>query len=263
MKTMCQRLRDRVAIVTGAGQGIGEAVAIHLAREGARVVIAERNETTCDSVARHIVSCGLEAIGVPTDVTDQTSVRRMIDTVIDAFGPPDVLVNNAGTNVFSEPLELSDEDWRRCFALDLDGVWNCSKAVLPHMLSAGRGSIVNIGSVLSFQAIVRSFPYVVAKHAVVGLTRSLAIEYASRGIRCNAVCPGTIDTPLAQEFFDSQPDSVGARHWLEAVHPLGRLGTPAEVAAAVAFLASDDASFVTGASLLVDGGRSVLYYDTR
>jgi len=255
------RLKDRVAIITGAGQGIGAATARRFSQEGARVVIAELNPQTGEAMAQALRADGHEAVAIQTDVSDQGSVNRMMAAAVDHFGPPDVLVNNAGIAVFDDPLHLSDEDWRRCFAVDLDGVWYCCRAALPHMLERGRGSIVNIASVHSFQIIPHCFPYPVAKHGVIGLTRALAIEYADRNVRCNAICPGYIATQISIDYWGTFPDPKAERERAEKIHPLQRVGEPDEVAWTAVFLASDEAGFITGASLMVDGGRSVLYHD--
>lgn len=177
------------------------------------------------------------------------------------FGPPDVLVNNAGIAVFGDPLELSDDDWRRCLGVDLDGVWFATRAVLPAMLEQGHGSIVNLASVHSFQIIPHCFPYPVAKHGVIGLTRALAVEYAQAGIRVNAVCPSYVDTKIAEEYYATFADPAAEKRRVEGLHPLKRTARPEEVAAAIAFLAADECGFLTGVSLMVDGGRSVLFHD--
>jgi NAD(P)-dependent dehydrogenase (short-subunit alcohol dehydrogenase family) len=255
------RLKDKVAIITGAGQGIGAATARRFSQEGARVVIAELNPKTGDAVAAELRANGNEAIAIQTDVADQESVNRMMAAAVEHFGPPDVLVNNAGIAVFADPLKLSDEDWRRCFAVDLDGVWYCCRAALPHMLERGRGSIVNIASVHSFQIIPHCFPYPVAKHGVIGLTRALAIEYANRNVRCNAICPAYIATQISIDYWNTFPDPEAERQRANNLHPLKRVGEPDEVAWPAVFLASDEAGFITGASLMVDGGRSVLFHD--
>ena len=258
---MSERLKDRVAIVTGGGQGIGAATARRLSQEGARVVIAELNPTTGEATAAALRADGHAAVAIQTDVSDQDSVKRMMATAVEHFGPPDVLVNNAGIAVFDNPLHLSDADWRRCFAVDLDGVWYCCRAALPYMLERGRGSIVNIASVHSFQIIPHCFPYPVAKHGVIGLTRALAIEYADRNVRCNAICPGYIATQISIDYWNTFPDPAAERQRANDLHPLKRVGEPDEVAWTVVFLASDEAGFITGASLMVDGGRSVLFHD--
>jgi NAD(P)-dependent dehydrogenase (short-subunit alcohol dehydrogenase family) len=246
------RLAGKTAIVTGAGQGIGAAIARRFALEGARVVVAEVRAAAGSEVAAAITAAGGEAIAVPADVADPGSVQVMAERAAEVFGPPAILVNNAGIAVFSDPLKLSGADWRRCFDVDLDGVWHCCRAVLPAMLAGGAGSIVNIASVHSFEIIKGCFPYPVAKHGVVGLTRALAVEYAGSGIRVNAICPGYIDTPV------NPPDVLDRAAPLV---PLGRVGTADEVAWPAVFLASDEASFITGASLVVDGGRAVVYHD--
>jgi NAD(P)-dependent dehydrogenase (short-subunit alcohol dehydrogenase family) len=258
---MAGRLQDRVAIITGAGQGIGAATALRFCEEGAAVVIAELNEGTGEATAAKLREQGYKAIAVQTDVADEGSVSSMVERAVEQLGPPDILVNNAGIAVFNEPLQLTNEEWRRCFAVDLDGVWYCTRAVLPYLLEKGKGSIVNIASVHSFQIIPHCFPYPVAKHGVIGLTRALAIEYAERNIRVNAICPSYIATQVSVDYFNTFPDPEVERKRVEDLHPLKKIGQPDEVAWAVVFLASDEAGFITGASLMVDGGLSVLYHD--
>ncbi|MHA7234948.1 SDR family oxidoreductase, partial [Burkholderia pseudomallei] len=178
-----------------------------------------------------------------------------------AFGPLDVLVNNAGVNVFGDPLALTDEDWRRCFAIDLDGVWNGCRAALPGMVERGRGSIVNIASTHAFKIIPGCFPYPVAKHGVLGLTRALGIEYAPRNVRVNAIAPGYIETQLTHDWWNAQPDPQAARRETLALQPMKRIGRPDEVAMTAVFLASDEAPFINASCITIDGGRSVLYHD--
>ncbi|HVG46982.1 MAG TPA: SDR family oxidoreductase [Rubellimicrobium sp.] len=258
---MAGRLQDKTAIVTGAGQGIGEAIATAFAREGARVVVAELNPKTGEAVAARLRAAGAEAIAVQTDVADRASVAAMAESAERAFGAADILVNNAGINVAREPLELTDDDWRRCFAVDLDGVWHCCRAVLPQMLKGGQGSIVNIASVHSFTIIPHFFPYPVAKHALLGLTRALGIEYADKGIRVNAIAPGYILTPIAEAWWATFPDPEAERRRAFDLHPPKRIGLPEEVAMTALFLASDEAPFINAECIVIDGGRSVLYHE--
>jgi NAD(P)-dependent dehydrogenase (short-subunit alcohol dehydrogenase family) len=259
---MPSRLQDLTAIITGAGQGIGQAIARRFADEGARVVVAELREETGQALADELNQRGFPALYVKTDVTSPVSVQAMVAATVEHFGRPDVLVNNAGINVFSDPLTLSDNDWKRCFAVDLDGMWYCCQAVLPHMLENGHGSIINIASVHSFQIIPHCFPYPVAKHGVIGLTRALAIEYADKNIRINAICPGYIETQIAFDYWNTFPDPNAERLRIYKVHPPQRIGSVDEVAWPAVFLASDrEAGFVNGASLMVDGGRSILYHE--
>jgi NAD(P)-dependent dehydrogenase (short-subunit alcohol dehydrogenase family) len=252
------RLQDKVAIVTGAGRGIGEATARCMAREGAIVVIAERDRETGAATA---ASIGGRALFIETDVTSGASVAAMVQATLDAFGRIDVLVNNAGINVFHEPLDTTDEEWRRCFAVDLEGVWTCCRAVLPSMLAQGAGAIVNIASAHASRIIPGCFPYPVAKHGLLGLTRALGIEYAARGIRVNAIAPGYIETQIAIDYWDGFPDPAAERQRACDLHPPRRIGRPEEVAMTVVFLASDEAPFINAASIAIDGGRSVLYHD--
>lgn len=258
---MAGRLQDKIAIITGAGRGIGAATARRFVEEGARVAIAELNAETGETTAAELRSRGYEAIAVQTDVSNHASVEQMVAAVVERLGSPEVLVNNAGINVFSDPLKLSDEEWRRCFAVDLDSMWWCCKTVLPYMLERGKGSIINMASTHAFQIIPGCFPYPVAKHGVVGLTRALAIEYAAKNIRVNAVCPGYIETQIAVDYWNTFPNPEEQRLYAYNLHPPKRIGTVDEVAGPIVFLASDEAGFINGAALMVDGGRSILYHD--
>ena len=184
---MTGRLQDKIAIITGAGSGIGEATAKRFVEEGAKVIIAEINGDNGKKVADEINSNGGAANFIETDVASSDSVKSMIEKTVSIYGSPEILINNAGIAVFDDPLKLSEEDWKKCFSVDLDGVWYGCQHVLPYMLDKKKGSIVNIASVHSFQIIPKTFPYPVAKHGVLGLTRALAVDYANKGIKINAI----------------------------------------------------------------------------
>lgn len=256
-----ERLRDKVAIVTGAGQGIGEAIARRFANEGGHVIVAELDpeigERTAETLRKET---GTKAHFIRCDVADANSVNAMVAETSATLGAPDILVNNAGIAVFGDPLQITDADWARCMSVDLDGAWYCCRAVLPLMLEKGRGAIVNIASTHSFQIIRTTFPYPVAKHGLLGLTRSLALEYAERGVTVNAISPGYIDTPLSRRGFAADPDP-DARKKVEAKQPVGRLGRPDEIAAVAAMLASDEARFIVGANIVIDGGVTIRMYE--
>ena len=258
---MLGRLHDKIAIVTGAGQGIGEAIARRFAQAGAKVIIAEINARTGAMAASSLQADGLAAHYVPTDVADAESIARMVTETVEVFGPPDILVNNAGINVFADPLKLTDEEWNRCMSVDLLGVWHCCRAVLPHMLARQKGSIVNIASVHSFQIIPHTFPYPVAKHGLLGMTRALAVEYAAQGVRVNAVCPGYILTQINVDYWDAFPDPAAERARAAARQPMNRIGTVDEVAWPALFLASDEAGYITGAMVVIDGGGSIQFHE--
>ncbi|MDR5780326.1 SDR family oxidoreductase [Caballeronia sp. LZ065] len=257
------RLAGKVAMVTGAGRGIGAAIALAFAREGAAVVLAELDIDTAQATAKRIAAetNNARVIALRTDVTQSASVKDAVEQAQARLGPLDVLVNNAGINVFCDPLTMTDDDWRRCFAVDLDGVWNGCRAVLPGMVERGRGSIVNIASTHSFKIIPGCFPYPVAKHGVIGLTRALGIEYAPNNVRVNAIAPGYIETQLTLDWWDAQDDPRAARQATLDLQPMKRIGQPHEVAMTAVFLASDEAPFINASCITVDGGRSALYHD--
>ena len=258
---MTGRLLGKRSIVTGAGQGIGEAIARAFGAEGARVVIAERNEATGRAVADAIRAAGGEAHFAATDVTDKAAIERLRAETLRRLGGIDVLVNNAGANVFYAPLDMPEGEWERCLKLDLEAAWLCARAVLPHLLEAGGGAIVNIASTHSFKIIPHTFPYPVAKHALIGLTRALAIEYAAHNVRVNAIAPGYIDTQIARDYWAGFPDPAAERARAENLHPPRRICRPEEIAMTAVFLASDEAPFLNAETILVDGGRSALYHD--
>ena len=249
---MSGRLQGKIAVVTGAASGIGAATARLFAEHGANVIGLDRNPSTqtADRLA-HVIA----------DVTDTVAVNAAIAQLMATHGRIDALVNNAGADVFPEPLSLSDADWDHCLSLNLKGAWNVARAVLPAMLAQGAGSIVNIASVHGHKIIPGAFPYPVAKHGLIGLTRSLGIEYASRGIRVNSISPGLILVPRIEAWFASQPDPDAARRAQTELLPPKRIGTPEEVAHTALFLASDEARFINATDILIDGGRSQLYHE--
>ncbi len=258
---MTGRLQDKIAIITGAGSGIGEETAKRFVQEGAKVIIAEIKSDNGKKVADEINKSGGIASFIETDVASSNSVKSMVEKTVSIFGSPEILINNAGIAVFDDPLKLSDEDWKKCFSVDLDGVWYGCKHILPYMLEKKKGSIVNIASVHSFQIIPKTFPYPVAKHGVLGLTRALAVDYANKGIKINSISPGYIFTPINEWFFNTKPDPIAAKKEAEMLHPINRLGSSEEIANAALFMSSDECNFMIGANVVIDGGLTLKIHD--
>lgn len=256
------QIENRVAIVTGGAQGIGEAIAQRLASDGASVVIADNNQAAAEATAARIsAATGKNVVAIYCDIGESDSVTAMYKQAIEQFGAVDILVNNAGIAEFNEPLDTDADAWQRCMSIDLEGAWLCCKVVLPGMIERRYGTIINIISNHAFSIIKSTFPYPVAKHGLLGLTRALAIEYADRGIAINAISPGYVDTPIADWYFNQSPDPAKARRETEALQPPKRLCKPSEVAAVASLLTSDEARFIIGENIVIDGGVSVRMYD--
>jgi len=255
------RLENKTALITGAASGIGGAIAQLFAREGAALALLDIDAAAVQASARQLVGAGHDAIAVQADVSNADDVQRAVAQAKETLGRIDILINGAGVNVFRDPLTLSDADWQLNLGVNVQGAWHCARAVLPSMLEAGYGHIVNIASVHGHKIIPGSFPYPVAKHGLIGLTRALGLEYAARGIRVNSISPGLILTPAAERYFQSCPDPKAERRRQTELLPCKRIGTPEEVAYAALFLASDEARFINATDLLIDGGRSQLYHD--
>jgi 3-oxoacyl-[acyl-carrier protein] reductase len=244
-------LPGRVAIVTGAARGIGFAIAERLSTAGAHVVVADISEDGATAAAERLREGGGKAAGVAADVTSPDEARAMVERAIDAFGAVDILVNNAGITGRDAPLwETTDEDWEKVLGLNLTGVFYCCRAVVSHMRERGSGAIVNVASISGKEGNPNMIPYSVSKAGVICLTKALAKEVIHDGVRVNAVAPGVIETPLLDQL---QPEAI---EYMRSKVPMGRMGSPEEVAAVVHFLASDAASFVTGQCYDVSGGRA-------
>ena len=256
---MGARLENKVALITGAGRGIGRAVAHKMAHEGAMVALADIDAESAQSAAEELLKQGCEAVAIQTDITHETDVQTAVSHVMERFGRVDVLVNNAGKNFYYDATTMSEADWDNAMNVDVKGAWLCCKHVLPSMKAAKAGSIINIASVHARITAPGHFPYAAAKSALVGLTRNLALDYAPYNIRINAICPGWVRTGLVQDWFDQQADPKAAEDRVLSFQPLQRIGTPEEIANFVAFVASDEASFITGAELVIDGGMSIMF----
>ncbi|MCC6223025.1 MAG: glucose 1-dehydrogenase [Thermoleophilia bacterium] len=252
------RLDGKVCVITGAGGGIGRACSLRFAAEGGRVACADVLEEPGRETVALVEAAGGEAAFFAADVTDEPSVAALYDAVEDRFGAVHVLVNNAGVLLPGDGsvLETDLETWHRVLGINLTGVFLCCKHGIPKLLAAGGGSVVNMGSISGLVgSATAQIGYAASKGGVIALTRDVAVELARRGVRANALCPGPVETPLALQLF--QDEAAWERR---RVHiPAGRLGKPAEIAEAALFLASDESSWVTGSSLVVDGGIAVAY----
>lgn len=255
---MSGRLRNRWIAITGAAQGIGEAIARQFTAEGADLLLidldAQRLEQTAVSVTKS--APGRQIVTAVADISDPVRIAEVFAEA-GAERPFDGLVNNAGVNVFNTPLESDGDEWRRCFAINVEGAWACARAVLPGMIAKQHGVILNIASTHAFTIIPKTFPYPVAKHALLGLTKSLALEYAAQGVRVNALAPGYVATQKVIDWWAAQPDPKAAKAETLALHPQGRIADVDEIARAAVFMISDECPFMTATCLTVDGGVSV------
>ncbi len=245
------RLKDKVAIITGGASGIGQATVEAFVREGAIVTIADKNIEAARALAKTVSN---RSRAFEVDVAKSAAVKAMIDDTIAEHGRVDILYNNAGYGVTGSAIEVSEDDWHALMAVNVNGVFYGCRHVLPHMIRQGRGAIVNTASVVSERGIPDRVAYVTSKGAVQAMTKAMALDHVGQGIRINAVAPGTIDSPYFGKMLAASPDPAALRKHFEQRQAMNRLGTPAEIANAVVFLASDEASFVTGTTLFVDGG---------
>ena len=249
------RLENKIAIITGGGDGIGQSTAVLFAKEGASVVIADIDPRRGMKTVEMIKAANGESLFVEVDISKEDSVKNMVKTVIDCYGRIDILVNSAAIFVEATVLNTTVEDWDNIMAVNLRGMFLCCKYVIPEMIKAGKGSIVNIGSEAGITGFKNQTAYDASKGGVVNMTRCLALDFAENNIRANCVCPGTTETPMVKKAIEIAPDPAKARRSFEA-RPLLRLGRPEEIAAGILYLASDESLYATGAILSIDGGKT-------
>jgi NAD(P)-dependent dehydrogenase (short-subunit alcohol dehydrogenase family) len=253
--TSGKRLSGKIAIVTGAGSGIGRACAIMFAREGARVALVGRRRAPLEDVAAEI---GSAALVCPGNVSDKSDIERIVRETVAHFGGLNVLVNNAGKLVAGSAESHTEEEWDATQNTNVRGVWLLSKAALPHMRESGGGSVINISSVLGLLGAKNRVAYAASKGAITLMSKAMALDHAHEQIRVNAICPGIVETELVAQFITNAPDPEAARKQRVALHPLGRFGKPEDIAYCAVYLASDESSWVTGAAFPIDGGYSAV-----
>jgi len=251
-KVDSMRLKDKVAVVTGGAKGIGAGIVKSFVAEGARVVVADKDEAAGKRIAGKQVSFCI------TDVSSGSSVQAMITFTIKKYGRLDVLVNCAGYHISKSVEDTSEEEWDFIISTNLKSTFLCSKYAIPHLRKA-KGSIINISSMVGLVGQSNAGAYSASKGGQIAMTKGMALDFAKDGIRVNAICPGWVETPLVEDWFDQQPDPKTARKYILSVHPLGRIATIEEIGTAAVFLASKDASFVTGVALPVDGAVTLGY----
>ena len=254
------RFDGQVAIVTGAAAGIGKATATVFGQQGATVVLVDRNREAGEASAAAIRGAGGDATFLYADVSRSSDMKALMENILERFGRLDVLVNNAAVQIMKTLTETSEEDWDTLQSINLKGVFLGCKYGIPVMLRNGKGSIVNVASVLGLVGDPDFAAYCAAKGGILAMSRAAALGYGPHGIRINCICPGDVDTDMVQDFFNAKPDPVAAREEVNRYYALRRIASPQEIANSIAFLASDDSSFMTGAALTVDGGLTVKCY---
>ncbi len=249
-------LKDKIAVITGTGRGIGKSIAKTFAKKGAMVYASSRSRDNGESVVNGICAEGGKAVFIKCDVSKEDDVKRMVQQVIEKNGRIDILVNNAGVN-FVKPFEKTEpKDWDRVINTDLRGTYLCSYYCIPHMINAKKGCILNITTVHTKACLPGAAPYDAGKWGIVGLTKSMAVEYADRNIRVNALSPGLIDTQIWDDIKNAAPNIEECMKFWKSNIPMGRVGHPEEIAKTAVFLCSDDASYITGTNILADGGMT-------
>ncbi|AJD44298.1 SDR family oxidoreductase [Rhizobium sp. SEMIA 4085] len=257
---MAKRLTGKRILITGAAQGIGLAIAKAVLAEDASAYLIDRDQGLLRVEAEKLKGQGYRLSYRAADITDAKAIARIVEEARTEIGQINALINNAGVNVFSEPLETTDEEWNRCFDINLKGAWNCCKAVLPGLIAQGGGVVLNIASTHSFTIIPHTFPYPLAKHALLGLTKSLGLEFAAKNVRVNALAPGYVATQKVVDFWNSFPNPAAAEAETMKMHPSGRIATTEEIAMAAVFMISDQCPFMNATCLTIDGGLSVLQH---
>ncbi len=252
------RLDDKTALVTGAGSGIGREIALLFAKQGARVAVADINDAGAEAVVREIRQADGEAFAVHLDVSDMQSAMAAVALAVETTSSLDILVNNAGIGMVGSLIETEPDDFDRLVAVNVNGVYHCSQAAVRQMLaqSPQGGAIVNIASIAGQVAVARRFAYGTTKGAVISMTQSIAMDYIDRGIRCNCICPGTVESPFVEAYLQKYHagEVEETRTQLHARQPIGRMGRPDEIAPLALYLASDEAAYVTGSQMTIDGG---------
>jgi len=255
------RLDGKVMIVTGGGSSLGRAIAIRLAQEGGRVVVADKDETAGHPVVEAIQEAGGESTFARVDVTDEAEVQAMVGDAILAYGSLHGLVNAMSYRTSGDPLTVSREEWRNSIAHNLEAAWLCARTCAPFLKAAGGGSIVHLAPTHVFRTMPRAFPYAVSKGALLAMSRSMAIDFGPQGIRSNVLVTGYVQSDHTERRLRESADPEASFRRILSVHPLGRVGTPEDIARVATFLLSDDAAFITGADIIADGGRSAVIQD--
>ena len=249
-------LRDRVAIVTGGANGIGEGIVVEFAREGATVVVADIDDAGSQEVERKVRAAGGQAVAIRCDVSQADEVERLVRSTVDRFGRLDILVNNAAMFVYTTITDTVADDFDRSLSVNLRGALLCTQQAAPHLAASEHPSVINIASVHAVQNVGGTVPYATAKGGIAAMTRAAAIDLAPQRIRVNAICPGWVDTALVRDIFERSGDAAGMRRDVEQRQLLKRLGTPRDIGRAAVFLAGDDSSYMTGSQLFVDAGMT-------